>query len=487
MGHHAHHRPGITRGLGGGAGVLAGAAALALSGIAAPGVAAPAVAAPAHAVKAAPHAGLAVAQRVSATPAPGTPHLDPTGTTEQVRQLVRCRGTMYAVGSFTSIGQGSATFTRDNIFSFSATSPFKVTSWNPGTNGIVNSIALNGNCTEAYIGGNFTEAGGTTVKDLAEISTSTGAVNPAFGSHAGGVVETLLLTRGHLLAGGHFTTVNGSHGDAYMTSLNPATGKDDHFVQLNISGHYVYHRVHANTTEVFNQQLSHSGKLELVEGDFTSVGGKARQQIFMLNLGGSQATVTGWSSPEFDGSKGNLPGGYAYQCGDSHPEYIKAAAWSVDDSKVFIADTGFVPWNWNGKFPLTSLCDAAAAFPATQKEVLHTWLNEDGCDSLHSAAADASTVYVAGHNRWFDDPMACNRGGKGSIPDQGLAGLTPGGGKLVTNSAGTAGRYSRGRGQGADDMLVTGAGLWIASDNFAGTDKCGRLHGFAGICFLPYN
>jgi hypothetical protein len=59
-------------------------------------------------------------------------------------------------------------------------------------------------------------------------------------------------------------------------------------------------------------------------------------------------------------------------------------------------------------------------------------------------------------------------------------------GTLLENSAGTAGLYSRGRGLGADDMLVTPAGLWIASDNFVGTDTCGGVSGFAGICFLPY-
>jgi hypothetical protein len=456
-----------------------GVTALALSGLAAP-----AIAAPAHAGHAA-HAKLAATGPVSPTPAAGTPALAPTGTTEQVRQIVQCGGTMYAVGTFTSITHSGKTFTRDNIFSFRATSPFTVTSWNPGTNGIVNSIALSGNCSKAYIGGDFTQVDGTTVRDLAEISTSTGAVNPTFGTLARSVVETLLLTHGHLLIGGRFTAVNGSHANPYMASLNPTTGKDDNFVQLNISGHYVYHNVHANSTEIFNQQLSHSGKLDLVEGDFTSVGGKARQQIFMLNLAGSQAKVTGWSSPEFDGSKGNLPGGYAYQCSDSHPEYIKAAAWSPDDSTVFIATTGFQPWNWNGKFPIPGLCDDAAAFPATQAEVLHKWINPDGCDSLHSAATDAHALYVAGHNRWFDNPKGCNRAGPGAIPAVGLAGLTHGG-SLITNSAGTAGRYSRGRGFGADDMLVTSAGLWIASDNFDKTDTCGGLHGFAGICFLRY-
>ena len=58
----------------------------------------------------------------------------------------------------------------------------------------------------------------------------------------------------------------------------------------------------SNPTRVYNQQLSHSGTLDLVEGDFTSVGGQPRQQIFMLNVGGPTATVTGWTSPEWDGS-----------------------------------------------------------------------------------------------------------------------------------------------------------------------------------------
>jgi len=56
----------------------------------------------------------------------------------------------------------------------------------------------------------------------------------------------------------------------------------------------------------------------------------------------------------------------------------------------------------------------------------------------------------------------------------------------MANSAGTAGLYSRGKGLGADDMLVTGAGLWIASDNYEGAQMCGGVYGLSGICFLPY-
>ena len=35
-------------------------------------------------------------------------------------------------------------------------------------------------------------------------------------------------------------------------------------------------------------------------------------------------------------------------------------------------------------------------------------------------------------------------------------------------------------------MLLTRAGLWLASDNFAGYTNCGGVHGYSGICFLPY-
>jgi hypothetical protein len=426
------------------------------------------------------------ASPVSPTPAKGTPQLAATGTTEQVRQIVQCGGVMYAVGSFTEIKRYSQTYARNNIFSFSATSPFQVTSWNPDVNGVVNTIAFNGaNCADAYIGGQFTSVGGTAVHNLAEIDTTTGAVVPGFGHSANGRIETMLAVNGHLLVGGEFTSINNDKADPYFASLNPVTGQDDGFLHLNISGHYVFPGAHKNATMVYNQQLSHSGTLDLVEGDFTSVGGLPRRQIFMMNVGGTTATVTPWSSPEFDGSD---PTDYPYyNCGDSHPFYIHAAAWSPDDTTIYIADTGFHPWNWNGSYPLPGLCDAAAAFPATQAEVTHLWVNYTGCDSLYSAAADSSAVYVGGHERWADNPDGCNFAGPGAIKSPGLTGLTPSSGALLMNSSGTAGLYSRSRGHGADDMLLTSAGLWIASDNFDGSGQCGGVYGHAGICFLPYS
>src|SRR6202044_1160175 len=98
----------------------------------------------------------------------------------------------------------------------------------------------------------------------------------------------LLRYGSHLLTGGYFTSVNGSSAHKYFTSLNTATGRDDGFLALAISGHYQFAGVAQNPTRIYNQQLSHHGTLDLVEGDFTSAGGRSRQQIFMLNLSGGK-------------------------------------------------------------------------------------------------------------------------------------------------------------------------------------------------------
>ncbi len=394
-------------------------------------------------------------------------------------------GTMYAVGTFTQIKHGSTIYTRNNAFSFSATGQFAVTSWDPDVNGTVDTIAFNGSdCSTAYLGGHFTTVGGAVAKNIAAVDAG-GALVPGFKDNASGEVETLAVANGHLLAGGTFKGINGSTADPYFASLSPATGRDDGFAHLSISGNYVFPGVHPNPTKVYNQQISHSGNLDLVEGDFTSVGGHGRQQVFMLDVSGPAAQVTGWSSPEFDGSQGNLPQGYAYQCSVKESFYIRAAAWSPDDSTVYTAATGFNPWNWSTSNPRTGLCDAVAAFPATQAEVTHKWINYTGCDSLYSVGADSSAVYIGGHERWANNPNGCNHQGPGALPAPGMGGFNTSSGALITNASGTAGLYSRSRGRGADDLLVTSAGLWVASDNFGGNTSCGGISGHAGICFLP--
>jgi hypothetical protein len=436
-------------------------------------------------------AAAAAAGPVSPKPASGTPHLrKKTSALNVIRQIVQCGNVMYAVGRFSKVIWNGHTYARHNIFSFGATAPYRITSWNPGTNGEVNSIALSRDCGQAYIGGDFTTVHGTSAGHLANVRTSTGTVVLSWPRQANKAVNTLLLTpNGHLLAGGLFTTINGHANHPYLASLNPSTGAVQAYLTLGISGHYHFcdstGRCSARfATQIYNQQLSHSGTQVLEEGVFTSVGGKARQQIFMLDLAASPVTVTGWTSPEWDGSKGNLPAGYPYQCWFDESFYVRSAAWSPNDSTIYLATNGFHPWNTSTGSPRTGLCDATSAFPATHASVTHRWINYTGCDSLYAAAADPSAVYVGGHPRWLNNSHGCNFAGPRAIPDPGMQGLHPSNGAPWLNSSGKA-RYSMSRAN-ADDMLVTRAGLWIASTNRFGSDVCNRVSGHAGICFLPY-
>jgi hypothetical protein len=436
-----------------GVGAIVVALAAGASGFASPALAAPSAAS---------------AGPVSTKPASGTPALAKTKTVQVIRQVVQCGSMIYAVGSVSAITQNGTTYRRAGLFSFSATAPYTLSALDAKVNGEVNTIAfVNQDCADAYIGGSFTSVNGTPVTNIAEISTTTGAVVPAFGHDANGTVDTLLGYGDHLLAGGKFTQTNGFSRN-YFESLNPSTGQVDDFVNLHVNGH-----VTGMGAQVYNQQLSHSGTLDLVEGNFTSVGGKSRQQIFMLNLGGSTAQVTGWTSPEF-----------SQHCVSKEAFYLRSAAWSPGDSTVYTATTGFHPLNWTGSFPLTGLCDTVAAFPATQTTVSHNWIEYSGCDSYFSVAADDGAVYAAGHPRWAQNQNGCNKAGPGAIADQGLQGLSPAAGTVLLNSQGNP-RYHMSRAN-ADSMLITSAGLWIASTNRFGSQVCDGVSGHSGICFLPY-
>jgi hypothetical protein len=189
----------------------------------------------------------------------------------------------------------------------------------------------------------------------------------------------------------------------------------------------------------------------------------------MLNLDQQSATLSNWYSNEFNTS-----------CIIGF--YTRDAAWSPDDQTVYVATTGAWPSGTSTSAPRTGPCDAALAFPATQTTVSHKWVNYTGCDSLYSVEATDDTVYIGGHERWASNPLGCDRAGPGAISRPGIAALN------ASNGATTTWNPTRALGYGADDMLINGSGLWVASDIFrnGAAQKCGGLLKHGGICFFPF-
>jgi hypothetical protein len=390
------------------------------------------------------------------TSASFTPWLLKTTARQVVRQLAQCGSTMYAVGSFSAIGQGTSTYTRYDAFSFNATTG-AMTSWAPVANGEVHTIAFSPDCSTAYLGGHFTTINGVAAKHIAAIDTATGTVfKPGFKDNINGDVLTLQYTTAHgLLIGGKFTKVNGV-ARTMLASVDPTTGTTSAYANLAISGVYP-----GETTKIFQSNISNSGTRMLVTGVFTSIGGQPRQQVAILDLGSTAVTVDGWYATLF-----NMP------CVNNESFYAEAAAWSPDDGTIYTADTG-------AQGPL---CDVAAAFPSTATTVSPLWINATGRDSLYAVAADANDVYIAGHERWANNPLGLDTAGPGALVRPGVAALSPPDGQA------TSWDPTRSRGVGATEVYLTDAGVWIASDN--GQDglsqECGGRSDRGGICFLPY-
>jgi hypothetical protein len=416
---------------------------------------------------------------VSSLPA-ATPQLATTasdGTVEQIRQLTQCGTTMYAVGKFTAVKNANSTavIARNNAFAFSAVSPYRVTDWDPNVNGQVDTVACGATSGEVLLGGVFTSAGGLAVKNIARVDATLGAGLP-FNMKPGGRVAHIEVVKDaaqltHAIVGGYFP--------GYLKSLNPTTGVEDSYRMPTIAGTYVFPGVKSNPTRIWNMTVSPDpGKTAvLMTGVFTSVGGQHHEQIFRLNLTAGTPTVSAWSPTEL------------YQdCATVEPFYAQDAAWSPDMTKIYTATTGYKPYDKSASVARSGPCDAAIAYPVEPQAEFggangsHLWINYTGCDSLFSVAADSTTVFIGGHQRYINNPAACDK--LGASPARAQPGL----GEIDQASGLAQVGPSRGRGLGADDMIWTPGttgGLWIASDNQANTSTCAGKGGHMGLCFLP--
>jgi hypothetical protein len=389
-------------------------------------------------------------------PAAGTPQI-PLSPFANIAALAACGGRIYAGGTFSRILTHGKTVTRRGLFSFAASPPFTVTGWNPDVAGTVAALTFAGGCSKIIAGGTFHAIHGTTVHNIAAISTSTGLVDRGFAASASAPVATLADWHGHLTVGGAFKSINGHPASGY-TSLSPVTGRYDGWVNFGTGG-----------GSVSAQAVSHSGAALVLSGGFKTVGGKARPQAAMLRAGRSHPAVTGWTTPAFGAT-----------CKRDEKWWARGLAWSGDDSTVYVAATGLR--TFPHRLPLTGLCDTLSALPATGSAVRPRWVNYTGCDSLYSAVEAGGVVFTAGHQRWAHNQRACNKRGPGAQPDPGLWGASPATGQILT--VGGRPRYFMSKANG-DAFTVTAGRVWVGSSNRQGSRMCLGKLGHAGLCAFP--
>jgi WD40-like Beta Propeller Repeat len=413
-------------------------------------------------------------------PASFTPDiLAPVTTTDSPLQpeAITQVGTQMVVGGTFNDGVQQAgsttTLTRNYIFAMDASTGVISTTFAPVLDGPVNALVpgpvVAGDPT-VYVGGAFVNVNGTKAKSLVLLDLNTGLAVKGFKAPStNGVVNTLALSGSRLFVGGTFTKM-GPNVDGGLAALDPSTGAYLSYVGFAVATNHNWTSTCVGCAKgavgVQDLSVSPDGTRLVIIGNFKTAAGLARDQVAMVDLGATSATVDpSWQTQRFTAA-------CAYHAFDS---WVRQVAFSSDGKYFVITSTGGTPPS-----PSTNNCDSVARFETGAKgtAIPPTWSDYTGEDSLWGLATTPAVIYMGGHQRWLNNALGKNSAAAGAVPRPAIAALNPLNGLPYSWNPGRTPR-------GADTfaMTVTPAGLWIGyDDGYVGN----YLYHRGQIAFFPF-
>ncbi len=380
----------------------------------------------------------------------------PSAVDGSVQSIVQIGNTIVMGGDFTQVeAAGSTTpVSRPNILAFNATTGALSTTFLPQIDGMVEALLPSADGKSVYVGGDFHTVNGKKTKSLTELSLSDGTTVTAFKTPSNnGKVKDLRLAGGNLWVAGSFTIMGGVS-QTGLTTLNPITGAPSPYMRQQVAGTW-----NGGTTTVAKIDVTPDGSKLVGIGNFRTVGGQPRAQVFMLDLSGSSAQLANWQT--------NF---YTSTCSASFDSYLRDLDISPDGSYMVISTTGA----YHGS---TSACDETSRWEtgATGSALTPTWTDYTGGDTTYAVAITDTAVYTGGHARWQNNPFKGDSPGQGAVSRPGIAALDP------VNGLPFSWNPTRERGVGVFDLLATDQGLWVGSD----TDQIGDFNYHGKLAFLP--
>ncbi|HLT10206.1 MAG TPA: hypothetical protein VK028_05295 [Micromonosporaceae bacterium] len=341
----------------------------------------------------------APATLASANPADHTPHVQ----NGEVRAFAQIGNTVYVGGSFTAVRQaGSSTWTtRRYLFAYDVTTGAIQTGFAPDLDNTVNALAVSPT-GKLIVGGAFRNVNGEARRNLVALEPTSGAtVANWVGRGDGGIVRRAVVVGNHLYIGGAFHWVNGTQ-HSLLARLNASTGAIDPTFQIDASGP----RKPNGHELVWGMAVSPDGNTLVATGNFTNVNGLPRNQVVLVENLLTNPQVANWQTNRF-----------VHGCYDwSFEYYAKDVDFSDDGSYFVIAADG-------GRGD--AYCDSVSRWETSARgtNLVATWVDFTGTDSVTAVEATDGVVYAGGHFRWMNNANGNDQAGPGAVDRYGVAAL----------------------------------------------------------------
>ncbi|WP_245736598.1 hypothetical protein [Micromonospora pattaloongensis] len=344
----------------------------------------------------------APARLVSTNPADQTPH----AKDGEVRAFAEIGNVVYVGGTFTQVKEASATTwtPRSFLFGYDRTTGALATSFAPVLDGAVNTLVVSPN-GYLIVGGAFKNVNGVARRNLVALDPATGQTVASWvGRSDGGTVRDLALHGNSLYVAGAFSWINGT-AHSGLARVNASTGAiDPTFVVDATVGR------HDTAFYVWTIDVAPDGRTLVAGGNFMQVNGASRNQLALVDLSGTP-TLLDWSTEK-----------YVPPCAapTTFVHYVQDVSFSADGSYFIVGSNGGAGWP-------AAYCDALVRFETADRgsNLLATWVNFTGNDTITSIEVADGVVYLGGHFRWLNNPNASDRAGNGAIDRLGVGAVNP--------------------------------------------------------------
>jgi hypothetical protein len=314
---------------------------------------------------------------------------------------------LYVGGAFTEINST----TRRNLAAINATTGALVMGFDPNSNNIVSTLALSPDGNTLYLGGDFTDLNGGTIRNhIGAVTTSNGLVT-SFNPNANGVVYSMALTPdgNTLYLAGNFTDLNSgtirnriaavSTASSTATAFNPNANNFINSIVLNSTGTVLY-LGGAFTTLNGGVVRNYVGAVTTADGIITAFNPQASLWVNKVALSPDQNTVyLGGSFSALNGTTRYSVGSVDSTTGAVNPNFDPNANQWV--SAIATNSTGNVLYLGGAFMKLNSgtLRTHVAAIDTTTGTVVSGFNpnpNPAGIVKTIATSPDGGTVYLGG-------------------------------------------------------------------------------------------